>query len=344
MTTQLVWRALRRLIWALVVVFGVTTLSFFMVHVLPGDPARMIVGPQASAQDVARARDVYGLTGPIHTRYVRYLSRLVHLGTPIRQDEPRVAEHRTCASLGRVHVDLGSSFHYRRPIVDLIAAKLPRSFELALASLAVALAIGLAIGISTAARRGSSWDEVGAGVVLLGVSAPTFITGLVLQYVFAHRLGVLPYDGYGKTSLEHVVSVVLPSLTLGIHGSAIYARLTRAELGSALEQDYVRVARAKGASPLRALLVHGLRTSLIPVVTLAVLDVGALVGGAVVTERMFRWPGMGQMAVEAIVNRDGPLVTATVLVAAVAIILATLLVDVLVTLLDPREVRSEGRT
>lgn len=339
--THLLWRALRRIGWALVVVFGVTTLSFFLIHILPGDPARMILGPQASAQDVSRAREVYGMNAPVYVRYTRYLTRLVHIGEVLRPDQPRPAEHKSCASWGKLHVDLGSSFHYRKPIVDLIAAKLPRSLELALASLAVALAIGLALGMSTASRRGGVWDEFGAGMALLGVSAPTFMTGLVLQYVLAHRLGLLPYDGYGKTSAERFTSMLLPALTLGMHGSAIYARLIRAELGTALEQDYVRVARAKGASPLRALVVHALRTAIVPVATLAVLDVGALVGGAVVTEKLFRWPGLGQMAVEAIVNRDGPLATATVLVASVAIVLATLLVDVLGVVLDPRTTRSE---
>lgn len=338
---NLAWRVFRRLAWVFVVVFGVTTLSFFLVHILPGDPARMLLGPQASAKDVARAREVYGFNEPVRVRYVRYIQHLVHIGDVVLPDKPRPAEHKTCASFGRIHVDLGSSFHYRRPIVDLIAAKLPRSIELALASLAVALALGFALGVSTAARRGGPWDEFGAGVALLGLSAPTFITGLALQYLLAHRLGVLPYDGYGKTSTEHFLSIVLPALTLGIHGSAIYARLVRAELGAALEKDYVRAARAKGASGLRALVVHGLRTALIPVLTLAVLDVGALVGGAVVTEKIFRWPGLGQMAVEAIVNRDGQLVTATVLIAALAIVTATLVVDVLVAALDPRQTRSD---
>ncbi|HRI66308.1 MAG TPA: ABC transporter permease [Polyangium sp.] len=337
---NLVWRAFKRLGWALLVVFGVTTLSFFLVHVLPGDPARLLLGPQASAQDVARAREVYGFNDPVRIRYIRYVRRLVHLGNAMRQDEPRPAEHRSCASFGRLHVDLGSSFHYRRPIVDLIAAKLPRSIELALASLAVALALGMALGVTTAVRRGGTWDEFGAGVALLGVSAPTFITGLAFQYVLAHRLGLLPYDGYGKTSAEHWASICLPALTLGVHGCAIYARLVRAELGTALEQNYVAAARAKGASRLRATIVHGLRTALVPVLTLAVLDVGALVGGAVVTEKIFRWPGMGQMAVEAIINRDGQLVTATVLVAAVAIVLATLVVDMCAVFLDPRLARS----
>ncbi|MBK9263527.1 MAG: ABC transporter permease [Polyangiaceae bacterium] len=334
------WRALRRIGWALTVVFGVTTLSFFLVHVLPGDPARMIVGPQASARDVEKAREVYGLTGPLRVRYARYLLRLVHVGAALQKDALRPADHRSCASVERLHFDLGTSFHYRRPIVDLVAAKLPRSLDLALAALAVALAIGLSIGVSTAARPGGTWDEFGAGVALLGISAPTFITGLALQYVLAHRLGLLPYDGYGKTSAEHLASLVLPALTLGIHGSAIYARLVRAELGAALDQDFVRAARAKGASRMRALVVHGLRTALVPVATLAVLDLGALVGGAVVTEKLFRWPGMGQMAVEAIVNRDGPLVTATVLVAAIAIVAATLLVDLVAVFLDPRTSRA----
>lgn len=338
---NLAWRVFRRLAWAFVVVFGVTTLSFFLVHVLPGDPARMLLGPQASAKDVARAREVYGFNEPIRVRYGNYMKHLLHVGERVLPDKPRPADHKTCASLGPIHVDLGMSFVYRRPIVDLIADKLPRSLELALASLAVALALGLTLGVSTAARRGRPWDEFGAGVALLGVSAPTFITGLALQYVLAHRLGLLPYDGYGKTSAEHFLSIVLPALTLGIHGSAIYARLVRAELGAALDKDYVRAARAKGASNLRALVVHGLRTALIPVATLAVLDVGALVGGAVVTERLFRWPGMGQVAVQAIIDRDGQLVTATVLIAALAIVTATLVVDVLVAALDPRQTRSD---
>lgn len=338
--TNVMWRVFRRFAWAFVVVFGVTTLSFFLIHVLPGDPVRLLLGPQASAKDVARARDVYGFNEPVRVRYVRYLQRLLHVGESIVPDKPRDANHKTCKSFGRIHVDLGMSFVYRRPIVDLIADKLPKSIELALASLAVALALGLTLGVSTAARRGGAWDELGAGVALLGVSAPTFITGLALQYLFAHRLGVLPYDGYGKTSAEFFLSIALPALTLGIHGSAIYARLVRAELGATLEKDYVRVARAKGASRLRALLVHGLRTALIPVATLAVLDVGALVGGAVVTERLFRWPGMGQVAVQAIIDRDGQLVTATVLIAALAIVTATLVVDVFVAALDPRQTRS----
>ena len=332
----LVTRVMRRVGWALVVVYGVTLLSFVLVHVLPGDPVRMLVGPQASAQDVARAREVYGHGGPLRVQYARFMTRLVHPGAGPTAEARKQPEHRSCAAIGPVHIDLGHSFHYRRPVVDLVAAKLPKSLELALAALFVQLAVGLGLGITTAARRGSRWDELGAGLSLLGISAPTFLTGLALQYVLAHRLGLLPYDGPGKTPGEHLLSLVLPALTLGIYGSALYARLVRAELGAALAEDHVRTALAKGASRTRALFVHGLRTALVPVTTLAALDLGALVGGAVVTERLFRWPGMGQMAVESLLNRDGPVIIATVLVAGTAVVLSTLLVDLVTPLLDPR--------
>ena len=329
-------RMARRVGWALVVVYGVTMVSFVLVHVLPGDPVRMLVGPQASAADVARARELYGHGGSLRVQYLRFMRRLVHTGSGPTAETRKEPEHRSCAAIGPVHVDLGHSFHYRRPVVDLVAAKLPRSLELAIAALLVQLTLGLGLGISTAARRGTRWDELGAGLSLLGISAPTFLTGLALQYVLAHRLGVLPYDGPGKTPGEHLLSLVLPALTLGIYGSALYARLVRAELGTALAEDHVRTAIAKGASRARALVVHGLRTTLVPITTLAALDLGALVGGAIVTERLFRWPGMGQMAVESLLNRDGPVIVATVLVASTAVVLSTLLVDLIAPLLDPR--------
>jgi len=326
----------KRLGWALLIVFGVTTLSFFLSHVLPGDTARMLLGPQASAKDISRATEIYGLDKPVGTRYLRFLSKLVHFGQSSQAEARKTPEHRSCATMGPVHVDLGHSFHYRRPVVDLVTAKLPRSLELALASLLVSLTLGLGLGTSTAARRGRSWDNLGSSLSLLGISAPTFLTGLALQFALAHSLGLLPYDGYGKTNTDHLRSIVLPALTLGLYGSAFYARLLRAELGAALEQDHVRTARAKGASPLRALVVHGLRIAIAPVATMAALDLGALVGGAVVTEKLFRWPGLGQMSVEALLNRDGPVITASVLVGSTAVVLSTVLVDMISPLLDPR--------
>ncbi|APR77482.1 Dipeptide transport system permease protein DppB [Minicystis rosea] len=329
-------RALRRLGWALAVIFGVATLSFVVAQLLPGDPARMMLGPQAAPADVAHVRQLYGFDRPLPVQYARYWKRLVHTG-PRVVDPKRDAEHRSCASLALgVHVDLGFSFFYRKPVIDLLAARIPRSAELALAAVLAQLLIGVGLGLLAAAKRGTAWDDAAIGAALVGISAPTFLVGLVLQYVLAYRIGVLPYDGAGSTPTEHLRSIILPALTLGIFGSAFYARLLREELGTILGQDFVRTARAKGAAPLRILLVHGLRNALVPVATIAALELGALIGGAVVTERLFRWPGVGQMAVEALLNRDAPVIFGTVLFAATAVVAATLLLDLVYAILDPR--------
>jgi peptide/nickel transport system permease protein len=298
---------------------------------LPGDPVRMLLGPQAAAADVERARHIYALDQPIWRQYARFWQRLVHLSA-----EPK-DEHKTCGVLGgRVHIDLGFSYRHRKPVYELILKKAPVSLELALAALAFQALFGLGLGILAAKNRGNAWDQLAIGGTLIGVSAPTFLLGLTLQYVLAHKLGWLPLDGYGRTTAEQLKSLVLPALTLGIFGAALYARLTRDEVAQALEQDYVRTARAKGSRESRVLLVHALRPALVPIATLMVLDLGALVGGAVVTEKLFRWPGMGSMAVDAMINRDGPVILGTVLFSALVIVLASALVDVLTLLLDPR--------
>lgn len=333
----------RRLLWAAVIVIGVGTVAFFLSRALPGDPTRMLLGPQARPADVAQARRIYGLDQPLVEQYLRFWARLIHLA-PAPADASAAAvveEHGSCAEpLPGLHVDLGHSFRYRRPVVDLIAEKAPRSIELAAAGLLLQVVFGLSLGILAARWRGTWIDQLSIGVTLVGVSAPTFLLGLILQYVLAHELRWLPFDGYGSTLAEHLQSLVLPALTLGIFGAALYARLSRDELSTALTADYVRTARAKGAGEIRVLVVHGLRNALLPVVTLLVLDFGTLVGGAVVTERLFRWPGMGNMAVDALIHRDGPVIFGTVLFAATAIVLATVLLDVVQVLLDPRLRRS----
>ncbi len=323
----------RRLAWAAVVVLGVTTIAFALAEVLPGDPARMLLGPQASAADVAHAREVYGLDQPLPKRYARFWGRLVH----VARAGDAAGAHASCArAAGRVHLDLGTSPYFRKPVVELLLAKAPRSIELGLAALAVQLALGVGAGLLAASRRGTGWDRAVVGATLVGASAPSFLLGLLLQYVLAYQLHVLPYDGYGATPAEHARSLVLPALTLGLLGTALYARLVRDELGTILAQDYVRTARAKGASATRVLLVHALRNALVPVATLAALDLGTMVGGAVVTERLFRWPGVGQMAVEALLNRDGPVILGTVLMSSCAIVVATLALDLVYLALDPR--------
>ncbi len=325
-------RAARRLGWGMVVILGVATLSFVVAQLLPGDPARVMLGPQASSEDVAHARRLYGLDQPLPVQYARYWRRLLHAGPPGRGDA-----HASCAALGGgVHLDLGYSFLYQRPVVDLLAARIPRSAELGLAAVLVQLAFGLGLGVLAAARRGTAWDDAATGVSLLGISAPTFLVGFLLQYLLAYKWRLLPLDGYGGTPVDHLRSLVLPALTLGVFGSALYARLVRDELGGILAEDFVRTARAKGASPARVLVVHALRNALVPIATLAALELGTLVGGAVVTERIFRWPGVGQMAVEALLNRDAPVVFGTVLFTSTAVVVATIAVDLLAGALDPR--------
>jgi len=323
----------RRLGWALLVVVGVGTMAFYISRRLPGDPTRLLLGPQARAADVQRARHIYGLDLPVWTQYRRFWGRLVHIH---RGSDP-LGEHTSCARLlGPLHVDLGFSYRYRKPVTELLVARAPRSLLLALAALVLQIVIGLAAGMVAAYRRGSLWDQLAIGATLVGVSAPSFVLGLLLQYLLAHRLGWLPQDGYGTSTAEQLRSLVLPALTLGIYGAALYARLSRDELAQTLAQDHVRAARARGATTARVLVVHALRNSLLPVVTLLVLDLGGLVGGAIVTEKLFRWPGLGSLAVDGMVNRDGPVIFGTVLVSALAIVGASLVADLLALILDPR--------
>ncbi|MSP25468.1 MAG: ABC transporter permease [Myxococcales bacterium] len=330
LTWRLSWRLARRLAWAVLVVFGVASVSFAVTRSLPGDPARLLLGPQASHADVERARTLYALDASLPVQFERYWRRLIH----------RAAvgdEHTSCAEpIRHLHIDLGYSHRYRKPVAQLLAEKAPRSFELALGALLVQLVLGIGLGAFAAKKRGTRWDDASIAAVLLTVSAPTFVLGLGLQYVFAHRLGWLPHDGYGTTPSEHLLGLILPALTLGIHGAAFYARLTREELGHALAADYVRTARGKGASELRALFVHALRNAVVPIATLMVLDFGTLVGGAIVTEKLFRWPGLGAMTVEAVVNRDAALVMAMVLFSATAIVAASVVLDSLTHWLDRR--------
>ena len=327
----------RRIVWTVVLVFCVTTVSFVIVHLLPGDPARMLVGPQASAQDAAHAREIYGLDESLGVTLVRYWTRLVHRGGSAEGGKIGAGEHRSCASMGLgLHLDLGYSFHYRKPVTKLLAARIPRSVELALGALVIQIVLGVGAGIFAAARRGTRWDDITTSAALLGASAPTFLLGLFLQYLLAYKLHLLPYDGYGSTPSEHLRSLVLPALTLGVFGSALYTRLVRDELGGLLRHDFIRTARAKGASETRTLFVHALRNTLAPIATLVALDLGTLVGGAIVTEKLFRWPGVGEMAVIALLNRDGPVISATVLFSSTAVVLSTLVLDLLHVALDPR--------
>jgi peptide/nickel transport system permease protein len=345
----------RRLGWALVVVWATTTVTFLISNVLPGDPARMIAGPQARPADVERMRGQLGLDRPLVVRYGVFLKKLVHLG-PL-SFEPRTEKaHATCAVVLplypahargtdlrdqrtpglALHLDFGRSFRFQQPVVAVLAERLPRTAVLALAAIVLQVVFGVATGIFAATRRNTLGDHAAVGLTLLGISVPTFILALVLQFVLAYKLRVLPLDGFGSTFGEHVSSMVLPALTLGIYGAAFYARLVRDEMIGLLKQDFVRTARAKGAGDWAVVVRHAFRNALAPLVTVIGLDLGALLGGAIVTEQIFRWPGLGQLAVGALLNRDTPVIAGTVIVTSAAIVLCNLLVDLSYTVLDPR--------
>ena len=327
-------RALRRIGWALLVVWATTTVTFFINNVLPSDPARMVAGPQARPKDVDRIRQQLGLDRPVLEQYGRFMRRLVHLGPP--HPSSKDAVHGTCASIGPMHFDLGKSYQQRRAVTTILGERLPRTVGLALAAVLVQTLLGVITGLIAAVRRNTALDHATVGASLVGISAPTFIIGLALQFILAHKLKLLPLDGFGDSMTEHLVCGVLPALTLGIYGAAYYTRVVRDELITSIKQDHVRTARAKGLPMWRVWLRHALRNALVPLVTLIGLDLGALVGGAIVTEALFRWPGLGALSVSALLDRDGPVIMGSVIVSSAGIVLANLLVDLSYVLLDPR--------
>lgn len=337
MIRRAAWRAAT----CLVVIWIVLTTAFLIHHVLPSDPARAVAGPQARPADVERIRKRLGLDQPLRTQYATFFRRLVHVGPA--SPPPKDPEHASCSAWGRLHLDLGMSFQKRKPVAKLLGERLPRTALLALAAIGVQILIGVTAGVIAAIKRGRLLDHGMIAMTLIGVSTPTFITGLVLQYWFAYRWRLLPLDGWGSTVAEHAACMVLPALTLGLFGASFYARFVRDEMLGQLRQDYVRTARAKGAAGWRVVLLHALRNALMPLVTVVGMDLGALLGGAIVTEKLFRWPGLGALSVDAVVDRDGPVVMGIVLVATLAVVLTNVLVDALYAVLDPR-LRSQGAT
>lgn len=323
----------RRLAAMIFVVWGVVSLTFVINYALPGDPARAIAGPQARPSDLKKIRDQLGLAKPLHQQYTLFLSRLLHPSFVARDDKAR---HASCSTFGPLHVDLGMSYQKRQPVGKLLGERLPATLLLALAATFVQVAIGVSTGTLAALRRGTAVDTGIVTLTLVGISAPTFVIGIALQYVLAYQLRWLPLDGYGQTFAERLVHVALPALTLGLYGAAYYTRLVRDEVLTQEREDYVRTALAKGASRTRVLFVHVLRNALVPLVTVIGLDLGALVGGAIVTEKLFRWPGVGRLAIDAVAERDGPVILGTVLLGSIAVVVASLVVDASYGLLDPR--------
>ena len=295
-----------RLASAAVVIFGVLCLVFFLIHLVPGDPVEVMLGESARPADREALRVSLGLDQPLLTQFSQYLSNVVQL-------------------------DLGTSLHSKRPIVDILAERLPATLELATAALFVAILIAFPLGVMAAVRKDTGWDHGAMAVSLIGVSIPNFLMGPLLILFFAVSLGWFPVSGR-----EGFSSLILPAITLGTAMAAILSRMVRATLLEVLDEDYIRTARAKGLSPRIVIWRHALRNALLPVITLLGLQLGALLAGAVITEAVFSWPGIGQLIIEAIQGRDYPVVQACVLLIALTYVLVNTLTDLAYGWFDPR--------
>ena len=291
---------------ALVGLFGVISLVFFLIHMIPGDPIDVMLGESALTADREALRQGLGLHLPLYEQWWNYLTALAQ-------------------------ADFGHSLFSGRPIVDLLLERIPATLHLSLIALVVAIIMALPLGLLAATRQHSMYDYGSMGFALLGISIPNFWMGPLLILAGALWLGWFPVSGRGAWN-----SVVLPALTLGTAMAAILARMIRSTLLEILGEDFLRTARAKGLSSLQAIFIHGLPNALLPVLTLLGLQLGGLLGGTVITETVFAWPGLGLLMIEAIQQRDYPVVQAAVLCISMTYIFVNLMTDLLYAWLDPR--------
>ncbi len=296
----------RRLALTVPVLLGVATLVFALIHLIPGDPAQAMLGEDAALEDVAALRTRLGLDRPLIEQYVAFLR-------------------------SAVGGDLGTSLRTNEPVARAIIDRLPATLELAAAAMLVAIGVSMPLGIIAAVRRGTIVDHAATAIALTGISIPNFWLGPLLAIIFAVELGWLPVSGRG--TLAHLM---LPAISLGAALAAILARMTRASLLEELREPYVQAARARGASRARAVLRHAFRNSLIPVVTLVGLQFGAVLTGAIITETIFAWPGIGRLLIQSIGFRDYPVVQGCILFIAVTYVGMNLLTDLVYGVLDPR--------
>ena len=303
---------LQRLLGALFVIFGVVSIVFLLIHMIPGDPVEIMLGESASTTDREALRVALGLNQPLWVQFQQYLA-------------------------GLLQFDMGNSIHFRRPVSDLLLERLPATGLLAAMTLLITLVLALPLGIIAAVRRDTVWDSGAMTFSMLGVSIPNFWLGPILILVFSLWLGWFPVSGRNGFG-----SVVLPALTLSTGLIAVLSRMVRSSMLEVLGEDYMRTAKAKGLPPQRVILHHGLRNALLPVITLLGLQLGALLAGAVITETVFSWPGVGLLTIESIQSRDYPVVQACVLLISVTYVLVNLLTDLAYALIDPR-IRLGGR-
>jgi len=297
---------LARLGAAALVVLGVCTLVFLLIHLVPGDPVEAMLGEGARPADRAAMTAALGLDRPLGEQYRLYLLRLLRL-------------------------DLGQSFSFQRPVLDLLAERLPATLTLAGVALALALSLAIPLGVLAACRRGRPADSVAMGFSLLGGAIPNFWLGPLLILIFSLWLGWTPVSGR-----EGPASLILPAITLGTSLAAILARMVRGSVLEVLGEDYIRTARAKGLAPGAVLWNHALRNAWLPVLTLVGLQLGGLLGGAVITETVFGWPGLGSLLVEAIQSRDYPVVQGAVLLVSLTYVLVNTGTDLVYAWVDPR--------
>jgi len=297
----------QRVFQAVPVVVGISVLSFLMLHLVPGDPVQIFAGDKPlTPERAAELRHQYGLDRPLVVQYLDYASHAVR-------------------------GDLGVALRSQRPVLDSILEALPSTAQLTLAALGMAAVFGITLGILAAVAHGTWLDTAVMTIAMLGISTPVFYSSLLLILLLSFTLAWLPATGQG--GLERLI---MPALALGLSSSAVLARLVRSSMLEVLRQEYVTTARAKGLAPPLVVLRHALKNALIPAVTMLGLQLGALLGGAVVTETIFSRPGVGRLAVDAILNRDFPLVQGTVLFAASVYVLVNLAVDISYALIDPR--------
>ena len=296
---------LRRLIRAVVVLIGIATIVFVVMR-LSGDPVTLLLPPDATQADYARISHQLGLDQPLWIQYGIFIGNMLHL-------------------------DFGNSIFMRQPAFQVALERLPATIELATASFVLAVAVAIPVGVLAAMKPYSFWDNIAMLFALVGQSAPTFFIGILLILTFSLRIGWFPTGGRG--GLDHLV---LPAITLGAYAMASIARLTRSAMLEVIRKDYIRTARAKGLAETLILFRHALKNASIPVVTIMGIQLGALLGGAVVTESVFSWPGIGRLAIESIYNRDYAVVQATVFLTAFWFVVINFAVDIIYGFLDPR--------
>jgi peptide/nickel transport system permease protein len=296
----------RRIFQAVPVMLGISVITFLLIYYLPADPARMYAGPSATVETVTRIRHELGLDLPLWEQYTRYMQRVLS-------------------------GDLGFSYRKQLPVTTLLLSRIPYTLALIAGGIFVELLIGLPVGLASAVARGQWVDRAGMFIALIGVSAPPFWLGLLLLYWLGYRIPIFPLGGTG--SLAHLI---LPSLTAGLGGAAWYARMMRSSTIDILSADYVRTARAKGLPNYFVILRHVLPNALNPIITMAGLDIPWFIGGVVLVERVFDWPGVGRLAVEAVETVDVPLILGTVIFTAGMVVISGILIDLAQSLVDPR--------